>query len=86
MLPDETSESLSEAAGLFLEIGVDESLNEFPFELMHDGETHCCLKHNVGRYVVAHRTRPLKPPPDQSANRRVLLISAPNPKIPGMKF
>ncbi|HEV3122007.1 MAG TPA: CHAT domain-containing protein [Isosphaeraceae bacterium] len=36
---------------LFLEIGMDEGLLRYPWELMHDGTEFLCLKHYVGRYV-----------------------------------
>jgi hypothetical protein len=39
--------------GLFLEIGMDENLLGYPWELMHDGEDFMCLKHYMGRFVNA---------------------------------
>jgi len=42
-----------EGGGLFLEIGMDESLLGYPWELMHDGDNFLCLKHNMGRFVNA---------------------------------
>jgi CHAT domain-containing protein len=37
----------------FLEIVVDESLLEYPWELMSDGDSFLCLRHWVGRFVNA---------------------------------
>jgi CHAT domain-containing protein len=34
-----------------LELGIDEDLVQFPWELMHDGEQYLSLKHNLGRFV-----------------------------------
>ncbi len=42
-----------EGGGLFLEIGMDESLLGYPWELMHDGDDFLCLKHKIGRFVNA---------------------------------
>jgi len=39
------------APGLFLEIGTDESLVGYPWELMYDGDDYLCNKHYIGRYV-----------------------------------
>jgi hypothetical protein len=41
--------------GLFLELGIDERLVDFPWELMHDGEDFLCNKHFIGRYVNVSR-------------------------------
>jgi len=38
-------------AGLFLEFGTDEALQNYPWELLHDGDEFYCLKHFIGRYV-----------------------------------
>ena len=37
----------------FLEVGVDESLLGYPWELMHDGDEFLCLKQYMGRFVNA---------------------------------
>src|SRR5262249_46326608 len=67
------------------EVGVDQQLVKYPWELMHDGEKFLCLKHYVGRFVnvaearVApplHATTWLGTPID---SLRVLLISVPAP-------
>src|SRR5262249_35626216 len=70
--------------GLFLELGLDEGLLGYPWELMHDGEEYCCLKHFVGRLVNTslptglpqrtpdNWTKPLE-------QLRVLLVSVPEP-------
>lgn len=36
---------------LFLDLGVDEELVSYPWELMHDEEEYLALRHNVGRFV-----------------------------------
>lgn len=70
--------------GLFLELGIDEPLVEFPWELMFDGEEFLCLRHRTGRFV--NTTRPPIPPqkPEQPLDRKptqlnVLLIAVPRP-------
>jgi CHAT domain-containing protein len=71
--------------GLFLEIGMDENLLSYPWELMHDGSEFLCLKHAIGRFVngsyfVPPRLRP-KSFLGASLNRlSILLISVPNPE------
>jgi CHAT domain-containing protein len=71
--------------GFFLEIGMDEDLLNFPWELMHDGHDYYCLKHSFGRFVNSKQ-----PSPDTSQfvpsevdttfhNLSVLVISVPNP-------
>ena len=70
---------------LFLDIGVDERLVGYPWELMYDGDTYLCLKHYVGRFVNV--TNAVAEPSSQATNwvgtpleeLRVLLISVPAP-------
>jgi CHAT domain-containing protein len=67
----------------FLELGIDEALLEFPWELMHDGDEFMCLKHLMGRFVNV--TRPSIPPRERQEAARsetlsVLLISVPRPQ------
>lgn len=38
---------------LFLEVGMDEALVGYPWELMHDEDEFLCLKHFMGRFVNA---------------------------------
>jgi CHAT domain-containing protein len=71
---------------LFLEIGVDEALLQYPWELLHDGDNFLCLKHYVGRFVnsnsaqVAPNTRnPLATLKGAVEKVSVLLISVPSP-------
>jgi CHAT domain-containing protein len=69
--------------GLSLEIGVDEQLLSYPWELLHDGGEYLCLKHNVGRFV--NGDRPAIPrfqdPWDKDLEpARVLIISVPRPQ------
>jgi CHAT domain-containing protein len=73
--------------GRFLEIGVDEALLGYPWELMHDGENFLCLKNFIGRFVNASS---VGPPRNQSQfgwgqgeKLAVLLISVPNPQPRG---
>jgi CHAT domain-containing protein len=72
-------------AGLFLEIGVDEKLVGFPWELMHDGDDFLCKKHRIGRYVNVH-ARPQTSMVENYAatgevdDLSVLLISVPRPQ------
>ena len=43
---------------LFVEIGVDEDLLGYPWELMHDGETFLCLRHYLGRFINSTTSTP----------------------------
>jgi hypothetical protein len=69
---------------LFLEIGMDENLLEYPWELMHDKQDFLCAKHYVGRFV---NVRVPPPPPAREPRRsgslggplKVLLVSVPRP-------
>ena len=68
----------------FLEIGMDEALVGYPWELMHDGEDFLCLKHYLGRFVNSTSSAPLVAydtgrwsKPLQSLS--VLIIAVPNP-------
>lgn len=72
-------------ARLFLEIGMDEALLEYPWELMHDGENFICLKHFIGRFVNAKTAippslRPMNRLGSPLGKLLVLLISVPNPQ------
>jgi len=92
ILPDRMKESLvkDDLSDLFLEIGVDERLNEFPFELIFDGNEYFCLKHNVGRYVVSSHYDPPIPKLEEITELSVLLVSVPKtsakPPHPGIQF
>lgn len=69
---------------LFLEIGMDEDLLEYPWELMHDRQDFLCAKHYLGRFVNV-RVPPI--PPSREPRRsgslggplKVLLVSVPRP-------
>lgn len=69
---------------LFLDIGLDEALLAYPWELLHDGENFLCLKHNVGRFVNAaapvyfETERPASPAHFPKIS--VLLVSVPTPQ------
>jgi CHAT domain-containing protein len=73
---------------LFVELGTDEGLLHFPWELMHDGDEFVCLKHFVGRYVNLRRTpevngRPLPEPGSDLGEMRVLLVGVSSPRPHG---
>jgi CHAT domain len=73
---------------LFIELGTDEGLLHFPWELMHDGEDFICLKHFVGRYVNLLRTpeangRTLPEPGSDLGELRMLVIGVPSPRPQG---
>jgi CHAT domain-containing protein len=68
---------------LFVELGLDEALLEYPWELMHDGQHFFGCKHAVGRFVnvsQAHIPPGLRPAPLPEDALRVLMISVPNPQ------
>lgn len=68
--------------GLFLEIGLDEDLQGYPWELMHDGDDFLCLKHYIGRYVNVKekealvQNRQMNFTPEELS---ILIISVPRP-------
>ncbi len=69
---------------LFLEIGIDEKLVNYPWELMHDGQDFLCLKHAVGRFVNARapsatQERPSVLVGSPMERLSILLISVPKP-------
>src|SRR5205085_11029543 len=70
--------------GLFLEIGIDEALLNYPWELMHDGEDFLCEKHYLGRFVNVTE-RPIPPSGDAARlapvlkQLKVLVIGVPRP-------
>jgi CHAT domain-containing protein len=68
---------------LFLEIGTDDKLVGYPWELLHDGEEFLCLKHYMARYVNTTPTFPAKAAFAQDMLEfpkiRVLVISVPQP-------
>jgi CHAT domain-containing protein len=68
---------------LFLEIGIDEALLEYPWELLHDGTEFLCLKHSLGRFVNVSRPGiPNAMLPEAMGNKplSVLVISVPIPQ------
>jgi CHAT domain-containing protein len=76
-LPHAVREAL-EGDKCFLEIGVDEQLNRYPLELMHDGTGYLCLKHRIGRYVVSAQHH-VDRPADFSKELSALVVSVPEP-------
>lgn len=70
--------------GLFLEMGLDEILMPFPWELMFDGDEFLCLKQAMGRFVngrkvVAAQQRPTDRWGEGLDKLSILLISVPKP-------
>lgn len=68
---------------LFVELGLDEALLEYPWELMHDGQQFLCCKHSVGRFVNISQARippALRPSPLPEDALHVLVISVPHPE------
>jgi CHAT domain-containing protein len=71
---------------LFLEIGVDKDLLDFPWELMHDGDDFLCLKHAVGRFVngvpsgIPGSKRPVSRFGTKLDTLSILIISVPHPQ------
>ncbi len=47
------------SAGLFLEMGMDETLLSYPWELMHDGDDFLCLKHAMARFINGSQFIPM---------------------------
>jgi CHAT domain-containing protein len=74
--------------GLFLELGTDEALVNYPWELLHDGDDFLCLKHYLGRYVNTTRISAPRMQPQNSPSEydkiRILLISV--PAAPGASY
>ena len=75
------------APGLFFEIGLEEPLLAYPWELMHDGEQFLCLKHFMGRFVNSSEKIPSanRPPESYKFNTpldkiSILLIAVPKPQ------
>jgi CHAT domain-containing protein len=77
------------AGNMFLELGTDEAVVNYPWELMFDDEDFTCLKHYVGRYVNTTR---IGSPRMQISNPvsadwdkiHILIVSVPGP--PGAPF
>lgn len=68
-------------SNLFVEIGLDEGLLEYPWELMHDGTDFFGCKHSVGRFVNISHTPPTSSPASLPVDAlHVLVISVPNPQ------
>jgi len=68
---------------LFIELGLDEALLEYPWELMFDGEEFLCLKHAVGRFVNLNRPVGISGRRIEPAARSplsILVVSVPNPQ------
>jgi CHAT domain-containing protein len=82
ILPNDVQDELG-IGDLFLEMGVDEALLDYPWELMHDGTEFLCLKHSMGRFVnVSRPAIPKLKPPDAVGVKplSILLISVPRPQ------
>ncbi len=82
IIPDDVQIELAEE-NLFLEIGVDEALLEYPWELLHDGTDFLCLKHSLGRFVnVSRAVIPTRDRPEAIGVKplSVLVIGVPKPQ------
>ncbi|MEJ7601581.1 MAG: CHAT domain-containing protein [Kofleriaceae bacterium] len=72
-------------ANCFIDFGVGERMQHFPWELMHDGEEFICLKHSFGRFVAGAAASPGLANPkawfgDSLPTLSVLVISVPQPQ------
>jgi CHAT domain-containing protein len=70
---------------LFLELGLDGSLQAYPWELVHDGSGFLCLKHPIGRFVSnvelgPGRARETTRVGGEPMPLSVLLIAVPKPR------
>jgi CHAT domain-containing protein len=83
VMPKAICEELRTSSGLFVEIGMEEGLLEYPWELLHDGEQCFCLKHYVGRFVNLSKPMPPRMTKNVWATKlaplRVLLVSVASP-------
>jgi hypothetical protein len=82
IIPNDVQMELS-GEELFLEIGVDEALLEYPWELLHDGVEFLCLKHSLGRFVNVSKVGMqgmARPEPIGKKPLSVLLISVSTPQ------
>src|SRR5215471_4573652 len=78
-------------ADLFLEIGTDELLLHYPWELMHDGKQFLCLHHHIGRFVnlsqpLGENMEMFPKGQERPVDMNVLLICVPAPKHKGVRF
>lgn len=80
-------------ADRFLEIGVDEGLLGYPWELMHDGEEFLCFRHLVGRFInsttgLAAPMMPgnLGPRAMEKVSVLVIVVPSPPPRADGTKY
>jgi CHAT domain-containing protein len=82
VIPGDVEIDLS-ADTVFLEIGLDEELLDYPWELLFDGREFLCLKHAVGRFVNVSDPQPTPakaPAAAPNSPISVLVISVPNPQ------
>jgi CHAT domain-containing protein len=85
IIPPDVQMELAEE-DLFLEIGVDEALLEYPWELLHDGTEFLCLKHSIGRFVnvtkaaIPNRNR-LEMMSVKPLSVLVIGVGAPQPRV-----
>lgn len=54
-LPRYAVNELRDSGSLFIELATDQTLNDLPWELMHDGEEFLALKHHLGRFLIQHQ-------------------------------
>ncbi|TRO51924.1 CHAT domain-containing protein [Candidatus Bathyarchaeota archaeon] len=67
---------------LYLEIGMDDDLMNFPWEMIYDGDNFLCLKQYIGRFVRSKEPQPDLMNPSTTLgssleNLSILLISVP---------
>ena len=83
LLPRPVQLDLEHHRSPFLELCLDESLLQYPWELSHDGQNFLCLKHKIGRFI--NTTSLAIPPADfgwwegSISPLRVLVIAVPKP-------
>lgn len=72
---------------LFIELGLDHSLVQFPWELMYDGDKYLCLKHDIGRFIntgdtfIPKSSRISRWFSEEYDHLDVLIISVPEPLV-----
>lgn len=74
--------------GLFLELGLDERLMSFPWELMFDGDDFLCTKQAMGRFVNGEKIIQSQQRPGARFGKAldaitILLICVPKPNVLG---
>ncbi len=74
---------------IFVELGLDQDLVQFPWELMYDGDKYLSLKHDIGRFintgdtVIPKSTRVAGWFSEEYDKLSILVISVPEPQDRG---